>query len=480
MTNHWIDMINADVVLIMGGNPAEDHPIAMNWLTAHQGARRLHPARRPALQSHELDRRCVRQAALGHRHRLRGRHDPVRHRAQPHPAGVRPRVHQRLLDRRRGLRLHRRPVLRLRSQGGALRPRPVGLRARRPGPAPARSHPQAPALRLPAAGAALRPLRRRHGVPHHGHPEGSLPAHLRHLHLDLRARPRRHLALRHGDGPAQPRHPEHPLVRDLAAAARQHRGGRRRRQRHARRVERAGVHGPGTEQRHPARLSQGAGGGGHRSGDLPQARDAGRRESGERELAAEHAEVRREPAQGLVGRARPPGERLRLFLPAPTGRRLPGPGLRVPGPHPRHAGRGDQGAVLLRPEPRGGRRQRAPDPGRARQARMDGRRRSLRARDGGFLEAAGRGPRQDPDRGVRAPRRLRRGEGGQHRQQRPLGAVALPRREAHRRQPSRPRHRRRAGPGHPEGVREGRGVPGADPAPGLGLRPRARSAPRRA
>src|SRR6185436_8859840 len=32
MTNHWVDMINADVVLIMGGNPAEDHPIAMNWL----------------------------------------------------------------------------------------------------------------------------------------------------------------------------------------------------------------------------------------------------------------------------------------------------------------------------------------------------------------------------------------------------------------------------------------------------------------
>jgi formate dehydrogenase-N alpha subunit len=32
MTNHWVDMLNADVVLIMGGNPAEDHPIAMNWL----------------------------------------------------------------------------------------------------------------------------------------------------------------------------------------------------------------------------------------------------------------------------------------------------------------------------------------------------------------------------------------------------------------------------------------------------------------
>ena len=44
MTNHWTDMINADVVLIMGGNPAEDHPIAMNWLTRakERGAYILH------------------------------------------------------------------------------------------------------------------------------------------------------------------------------------------------------------------------------------------------------------------------------------------------------------------------------------------------------------------------------------------------------------------------------------------------------
>ncbi len=32
MTNHWSDMINSDVALMMGGNPAENHPIAMNWL----------------------------------------------------------------------------------------------------------------------------------------------------------------------------------------------------------------------------------------------------------------------------------------------------------------------------------------------------------------------------------------------------------------------------------------------------------------
>ena len=44
MTNHWVDMVNANVVLIMGGNPAEDHPIAMNWLTRtkERGAYILH------------------------------------------------------------------------------------------------------------------------------------------------------------------------------------------------------------------------------------------------------------------------------------------------------------------------------------------------------------------------------------------------------------------------------------------------------
>ena len=32
MTNHWIDVKNADVVLIMGANPAENHPIAFRWI----------------------------------------------------------------------------------------------------------------------------------------------------------------------------------------------------------------------------------------------------------------------------------------------------------------------------------------------------------------------------------------------------------------------------------------------------------------
>ena len=44
MTNHWSDMINSDVVMIMGGNPAENHPISMNWLrrTKENGAILIH------------------------------------------------------------------------------------------------------------------------------------------------------------------------------------------------------------------------------------------------------------------------------------------------------------------------------------------------------------------------------------------------------------------------------------------------------
>ncbi len=33
MTNHWIDMINADVIMVMGSNVAENHPIGAKWLS---------------------------------------------------------------------------------------------------------------------------------------------------------------------------------------------------------------------------------------------------------------------------------------------------------------------------------------------------------------------------------------------------------------------------------------------------------------
>jgi formate dehydrogenase major subunit len=42
MTNHWVDIKNADVILVMGGNAAEAHPCGFKWVTeakAHNKAR---------------------------------------------------------------------------------------------------------------------------------------------------------------------------------------------------------------------------------------------------------------------------------------------------------------------------------------------------------------------------------------------------------------------------------------------------------
>jgi len=43
MTNHWIDLKNADVILVMGANPASNHPISMKWImrAKRRGARLL-------------------------------------------------------------------------------------------------------------------------------------------------------------------------------------------------------------------------------------------------------------------------------------------------------------------------------------------------------------------------------------------------------------------------------------------------------
>src|SRR5881628_2980775 len=32
MTNGWVDIKNADVILAMGGNPAENHPVGFKWV----------------------------------------------------------------------------------------------------------------------------------------------------------------------------------------------------------------------------------------------------------------------------------------------------------------------------------------------------------------------------------------------------------------------------------------------------------------
>ena len=32
MTNHWVDFKNSDVILIMGSNPASNHPVSFKWI----------------------------------------------------------------------------------------------------------------------------------------------------------------------------------------------------------------------------------------------------------------------------------------------------------------------------------------------------------------------------------------------------------------------------------------------------------------
>lgn len=32
MTNHWVDIRNADLILVMGGNAAEAHPVGFRWV----------------------------------------------------------------------------------------------------------------------------------------------------------------------------------------------------------------------------------------------------------------------------------------------------------------------------------------------------------------------------------------------------------------------------------------------------------------
>ena len=56
MTNGWVDIKNADVILCMGGNPAENHPCGFKWAIE---ARKLRNAKIVA-----VDPRFTRTAAV--------------------------------------------------------------------------------------------------------------------------------------------------------------------------------------------------------------------------------------------------------------------------------------------------------------------------------------------------------------------------------------------------------------------------------
>jgi len=55
MTNHWVDVRNSDCVLIMGANPAENHPVAFRWVLE---------ARRRGATIISVDPRFTRSSAL--------------------------------------------------------------------------------------------------------------------------------------------------------------------------------------------------------------------------------------------------------------------------------------------------------------------------------------------------------------------------------------------------------------------------------
>ena len=258
MTNHWVDMLNADVVLIMGGNPAEDHPIAMNWLTRakERGAYILH-----------VDPRFNRTSSIADVFaKLRSGTDIAFVGGMINYAIEHNRIQQEYVREYTnaswivgdgysfadGLFAGYDPSKR--SYDRALWAYALDAQGQ-PQRDPTLEHPR-----------CVFQLLKQHfsrydaesGVPHHGDTAGTLPARVRSLHVDLRSRPGRLVAVRHGHGTAQPRHAEHPLVRHPAASARQHWCRRRRRQRDARRVQRAGLHGSGTEQRWLAWVSQDA------------------------------------------------------------------------------------------------------------------------------------------------------------------------------------------------------------------------------
>ena len=56
MTNGWVDIKNTDVILAMGGNPAENHPVGFKWFME---ARRTRNAKLVA-----VDPRFTRTAAV--------------------------------------------------------------------------------------------------------------------------------------------------------------------------------------------------------------------------------------------------------------------------------------------------------------------------------------------------------------------------------------------------------------------------------
>ena len=271
---------------------------------------------------------------------------------------------------------------------------------------------------------------------------------------------------------AQRRRAVHPHRRDPAAAARQHGPPRRRDHGAARAREHPGVDRHPDPVQHPARLPADADRGPAR---LAAGVDRGSQPPRLQGLLGQRERLRRQPAQGLLGRRGDTRERLLLRLPAEDHRRprhLPH--------RARHDRRQGEGLLPARPEPR--RRVRARQGAAARhgQPRLAGRPRPVRDRERDVLEERPRDrDRRDrpggvPHRGVPAARRLARREGGHVHPDAADAAVAREGRRAGRRLPLRAVVLLPPRPDDPRAARRvDRGQGPSGPGPQLGL-PRAR------
>ena len=77
MTNHWNDIANSDCVMIIGCNPAENHPVSFKWITKamDQGAKLIVVDPRFTRSAAKADQYVRLQAR--HRHRPDGRSDQL-------------------------------------------------------------------------------------------------------------------------------------------------------------------------------------------------------------------------------------------------------------------------------------------------------------------------------------------------------------------------------------------------------------------
>jgi formate dehydrogenase major subunit len=206
MTNGWIDIKNTDMMLIMGGNPAENHPCGFKWA--------MEAKRNRNAKLISVDPRFTRTSATAdlflpnsrrHRHRIPRRADPLRHREQSHRQGISRQLHERRVHRQGGFQTSggwfvfgfdaaagaydkstwnyeggRRAAAGGRARIPVTRPNPC--RASRRASAASGSAPKrglrpdaaASALRLPTAEAAVFALHARTRRADHGHPEGPI------------------------------------------------------------------------------------------------------------------------------------------------------------------------------------------------------------------------------------------------------------------------------------------------------------------